>query len=161
MIHLHVMREQGDANCTPGALFVNGRAAGYTLEPRRDQSQGKPFCIPAGTYPVTLEFSNHFQECTPHVNNVPGFSEIEIHRGNSAPDTRGCLLVGETEARDWVGQSKVAFDELMKTIGILQPDGSWRLYDPEGCEILYEDPVPTVIGSDGKSYPVDDPKIPG
>lgn len=116
---LTVFRQLGTANSTPGVLEVNGIFQCYTLEPRADQSQGKPFCIPAGSYQVALEVSPKFtakyghEFVTPHVLNVPGFEAIEIHIGNYPKDTEGCLLVGETRSADMVGNSALAFESLM------------------------------------------------
>ena len=94
-------------------MSVDGEFYCYTMEPRQDQSEGKPFCIPAGSYGVDLLPSAHFQMITPHVRNVPGFTEIEIHPGNYPKDTEGCTLVGEDRGADQVYRSKPAFDRLM------------------------------------------------
>jgi len=112
-VKLTVFRQLGTANSTPGVLEINGIFQCYTLEPRADQSQGKPFCIPAGSYQVALEMSPKFGFVTPHVLNVPGFEAIEIHIGNYPRDTEGCLLVGETRSADMVGNSALAFESLM------------------------------------------------
>lgn len=100
-------------NSTVGEMSLNGVFFCYTLEPRADQSQGKPYCIPAGQYPVTLQMSARFQMITPHVMNVPGFEEIEIHPGNYPKDTEGCCLVGSTRDTDFVGNSRATFAQLM------------------------------------------------
>ena len=101
---------------TCGTLDVDGVFQCYTLEPRADQSRGKPYCIPAGNYVVTLAWSNHFQCLTPHIENVPGFTEIEIHWGNFPKDTEGCTIVGQTHTPDFVGFSKKAFLALMQKL---------------------------------------------
>ena len=49
----------------------------------------------------------------PHVLNVPGFDEIEIHPGNFPGDTEGCLLVGFTRLPDMIESSRAAFADLM------------------------------------------------
>ncbi|MGB6483274.1 MAG: DUF5675 family protein [Candidatus Acidiferrales bacterium] len=119
---LTVTRQQGTAHSTPGMLDIDGVFQCYTLEPRMDQSQGKPYAIPAGDYALLLERSPHFSAImgydflTPHVLDVPGFDYIEIHPGNKPADTLGCCLVGETRspgASDWIGNSVVAFNTLM------------------------------------------------
>lgn len=135
---LTVFRQLGTANSTPGVLEVNGIFQCYTLEPRADQSQGKPFCIPAGSYHVALEVSPKFTAkygkpfVTPHILNVPGFDYIEIHRGNDEADTHGCTLVGETRHTDWVGNSELAFDALMARLNTAQ----------DGITIDYVAPMP-------------------
>lgn len=101
---------------TCGTLDVDGVFQCYTLEPRADQSQGKPYCIPAGNYVVTLAWSSHFQCLTPHIENVPGFTEIEIHWGNFPKDTEGCTIVGQTHTPDFVGFSKNAFLALIQKL---------------------------------------------
>lgn len=98
---------------TQGSLDIDGIFFCYTLEPRKDQTFGKPFCIPLGMYPIRLLWSNHFQRITPHVMNVPGFEEVEIHMGNFPEDTEACLLVGKSRSPDFVGQSDLTFAALM------------------------------------------------
>lgn len=115
-MHLTVTRRQGTALSTPGSLDINGVFECYTLEPRRDESQGKPFAIPLGRYQVQLLFSRKFGRVTPHVMNVPGFEAIEIHYGNYPADTEGCLLVGQTRQTDFVGNSREAFGRLMEKL---------------------------------------------
>lgn len=99
---------------TVGELAVDGLHFGYTLEPpKRDY---KPHCIPLGTYDVTIRWSPKHARLIPHVENVPGFEEIEIHVGNFPKDTEGCLLVGKVKGAkpDYIGLSRVAFDDLFQ-----------------------------------------------
>lgn len=101
-------------------MDIDGVFIAYTLEPRMDKSNGKPFAIPAATYNVKLELSPHFKTITPHVLDVPGFEGIEIHWGNFPKDTEGCCLVGETrddQQPDFIGNSREAF---WKLIAILE-----------------------------------------
>ena len=49
----------------------------------------------------------------PGIFNVPGRSDIEIHPGNRAPDSRGCILVGQQIGNDVVFSSRLAFDALL------------------------------------------------
>lgn len=54
--------------------------------------------IPAGRYRLAWEWSPRFRRHLPTVLEVPGFSGIRWHAGNSYLDTEGCLCVGR-EAR--------------------------------------------------------------
>jgi hypothetical protein len=117
MSQITVIRQTCDAVSTQSTVLLDSQPFGYGLEPRMDQSQGKPYAVPEGTYRVMLAFSERFGELTPHVLGVPGFDAVEIHPGNKPADTHGCLLIGLTEAPDWVGTSRVAFEKLM---GLLQ-----------------------------------------
>lgn len=103
---------------TVGELFINGVFECFTLEDRtrvlysaKDKVYGQT-AIPAGTYKVTITDSARFQRKLPLVNNVPFFEGIRIHPGNTSKDTDGCILVGTTKAKDFVGNSRVAFDTL-------------------------------------------------
>lgn len=104
------------AESTQGSLDVDGVFFCYSLEPRRDQSQGKPYCIPCGTYPLVMQWSERFQRITPRLQDVPDFNAVEIHPGNFPSDTEGCLLVGQTRQPDFVGNSDLAFDALLSKI---------------------------------------------
>ena len=124
-----IQRTSYDNQCTQGTMSLNGAQFCYTLEPRQDQSQGKPYCIPAGRYQITLYTSPHFGFVVPLLQNVPGFEDVEIHIGNSAADTHGCTLVAESQTTDWQSNSTVAFKALMQQLQSL-PTGEeiWATY---------------------------------
>ena len=50
--------------------------------------------IPRGRYRVLKTMSQRFGKYTLHIMDVPGFSGIRIHAGNTHGDTEGCILVG-------------------------------------------------------------------
>lgn len=96
-MNLKVIRKIFNSNDTVGILYVNDKQLCYTLEDIvRPADQPKVFgktAIPAGLYNVELRFSPHFQKILPHIINVPGFSDILMHPGNTELDTEGCILV--------------------------------------------------------------------
>lgn len=103
---------------TIGELYINEKYVTDTLEdrvrPEGEKVYGKT-AIPEGTYEVKLTHSPRFKKILPEILNVPNFSGVRIHTGNSSKDTEGCILVGtwDGEKEDWVGNSRIAFDELM------------------------------------------------
>lgn len=104
MVHwLRLVREPSHALATMGALYVDGVWRYWTVEDQIREVARRPVAewkvqnataIPQGLYRVQLTFSNRFQRITPEIQNVPGFTGIRIHRGNTAADTDGCVLVG-------------------------------------------------------------------
>jgi len=60
--------------------------------------------------------SQRFGRPLPLLLNVPGFSGIRIHPGNTIADTEGCLLPGRLRAAQRVGDSRAAFDTLFQQI---------------------------------------------
>jgi hypothetical protein len=50
----------------------------------------------------------------PRLDNVPGFSGILIHPGNTALDSSGCLLVGKNTQVGKITDSKNTFAKLYK-----------------------------------------------
>jgi Family of unknown function (DUF5675) len=117
-MNITVLRDTYTDNSVTGEMSVDGVFECFTLEPRSDRSQGKPYCIPSGTYVVLLKPSPHFGCTTPHLQNVPGFDEIEIHWGDFPKDTIGCTVVGQARTEDAVWQSKLAFDALMAKLAM-------------------------------------------
>lgn len=115
-MNLLVTRKTFTEFSTMGELSIDGAFFGHTLEPpKRDF---KPCCIPLGTYDVSIRYSVKHCRLIPHVENVPGFSEIEIHVGNFPHDTEGCLLIGHSVSSvpDQILGSKVAFDCLFRLL---------------------------------------------
>jgi Family of unknown function (DUF5675) len=109
-MEIRITNRKDDGKATMGTMFVDGQYECDTLEPSSDAKYPR---IPAGRYPVEFRFSPRFQMVTPHVCNVSGREYILIHPGNKPEDTEGCLLVGESQSKDWVGSSREAFLCLM------------------------------------------------
>jgi hypothetical protein len=107
------------AKSTCGNMCLDGAFECFTLEPPYDKTQTiKPRAIPAGTYPALLVMSKRFGKQVLQLQGVPGFTAVEIHMGNDAPDTDACTLVGETHSPDWVGTSDAAFVALMQKVTV-------------------------------------------
>lgn len=109
------------SSATIGELYIDKKYIADTLEdrvrPEGEKVYGKT-AIPEGTYEVKLTYSPRFKKILPEILNVPNFSGIRIHTGNSSKDTEGCILVGtwDGEKEDWVGNSRIAFNELMSLL---------------------------------------------
>jgi hypothetical protein len=120
-VNVKVQREFLTSKSTIGRLFLLGAGGQadfqcYTLEPVQLHEDVKPRAIPSGTYELTLRNSPKHGRLIPHVENVPGFSEIEMHIGNFPRDTEGCTLVGKTREVDSIGLSHAAFDALFEKL---------------------------------------------
>jgi hypothetical protein len=101
---------------TVGQLYVNGEFEAYVLEDRyRPPPEPKvrgATCIPNGRYEVIINHSPRFNRDLPLLLNVPDFSGVRIHPGNTAADTEGCLLPGLIRHGESVLESRRAFDSL-------------------------------------------------
>jgi hypothetical protein len=104
---------------TIGKLYIDDIYQCYTLEDvvRKGPKVDGKTAIPAGTYSVIVDHSNRFNRDLPHILDVPGFTGVRIHSGNTSADTEGCILVGTTwTGGDFISNSKLAFDALFKKI---------------------------------------------
>jgi hypothetical protein len=112
-MQLMLTRDTFTDKCSIGTLTVDGTLECHTLEDvvRPVKIAGQT-AIPEGEYTVVINFSNRFQRQLPQLLDVPQFTGIRIHPGNTDKDTDGCILVGTTRGGDVVGQSRVAFDKL-------------------------------------------------
>lgn len=102
-------------NSTIGELLIDGVFECFTLEDKERPVKIKgETAIPKGTYRVIINESNRFKRLLPLLIDVPNFEGVRIHSGNSNHDTEGCILVGQTRNKNYIGQSRKAFDKLFK-----------------------------------------------
>lgn len=113
---------------TIGKLYIDGKYFCDTLEDTvRDLTKDPKIpgatAIPAGTYRVSVTYSPKFGRDLPLVENVPYFTGIRIHRGNTAADTSGCILVGENKAVGKVLNSTLYEKELTEMLSDAERSG--------------------------------------
>jgi len=106
---IEVYRMNFGANSTTGLLSIDSLNQFTTLEP----AQSSGMLMPAGTYKVCKTMSPRMGYISPELQDVPGHIGERIHVGNYPHDTHGCILIGETRAPDFIGNSQAAFDEFM------------------------------------------------
>jgi hypothetical protein len=104
-MNLTLKRQPRSDGCTLGELFINGTFFCYSLEP---DDQGPHPAIPLGRYRVIITLSQRFGRRLPLVVDVPGRMGIRFHPGNTADDTDGCILLGNSKTENAVGQSRKA-----------------------------------------------------
>jgi hypothetical protein len=118
-INLLIIRDTFTEKSTIGELFLNGERMCDTLELPWKDNQRSISCIPEGVYKVRLRLAR--ESATRDylhllVEDVPNRKWVLVHRGNSAKDSRGCILVGLGSQQDFVQNSTLAMDLLMKEI---------------------------------------------
>ena len=79
--------------------------------------------IPAGIYKVTVNLSPAKRRMLPRLLDVPGFSGILIHRGNTKSDRSGCILVGENKVKGKVINSTPYEKRLVEILTEAQEHG--------------------------------------
>ena len=131
---VEIKRDADDARSVPSKVYVNGTFECYGLEPARVNPvhTGHP-CIAAGTFTAVRNRSPHLGYITPELLDVPGRSDIRWHIANYPKDLLGCLGVGTSRAQDFVGNSKIAFESLMKLLNAAWDAG-------EEVTAIYSDP---------------------
>lgn len=110
-MNLELKRMRFKDKYTTGQLYIDGTFFCFTLEDKVREELGVPVekwkihgetAIPMGLYRVTLENSPKFGPDTMTIHDVPGFSKIRIHAGNTHVDTEGCVIVGYKIREDGV-----------------------------------------------------------
>ena len=130
---LQVVRTQFGKDATNGMLFIDGIFECYTLE---DQYQAVKVmhetCIPEGKYNIEFrktggfhaKYSERYKNAhygMLHILDVPNFTYILIHSGNTDEHTSGCLIVGETQQdldideSGFIGHSGTALKDVQKS----------------------------------------------
>lgn len=132
-MELNLRRIARQNGYTIGKLYINGKYFSDTLEDiDRGLDSSMPLdvlrrkklahmtAIPTGTYKVTMEVvSPKFSKSSfyrqfgggrvPRLLNVPAFSGVLIHCGNTAKDTDGCILIGQNTKVGMVLNSKQTY----------------------------------------------------
>ena len=136
-MEIRVERKWKKEEYTIGRLYVNGVFECNTLEDKdRGLKQNMPIdkikevkvaaitAIPTGHYKIRMDIVSpkyalkawYLTNChgakLPRIMDVPGYSGVLIHPGNTAQDTDGCILVGKNDVKGMVTNSKNTFLKL-------------------------------------------------
>jgi hypothetical protein len=115
-MELLLKRDDLSETRTLGKLYVDGAYECETLEDKqRADDERKVFgqtAIPLGRYEVKITHSPRFGCDVPLLLNVPGYEGVRVHPGNTADDTEGCLLVGQSRGADRIDASRAAYNAL-------------------------------------------------
>ena len=126
-------------NYTIGKLYIDGKYFCDTLEDKdrgltqsmneaeilkikiKDQT-----AIPTGKYKIDMNtvsprFGNSswaklYKGIVPRLVNVPGYSGVLIHPGNTASDTSGCILLGQNKVVGQVINSQITWKAFMQKV---------------------------------------------
>lgn len=117
---------------TIGKLYIDDIYFCDTLEDKnRDLNKNGKFdngeqkvyaetCIPFGTYDIKITYAPKFKRELPWLQNVPHFTGILIHRGTTAKNSAGCILVGRNTKvgmlTDSAKYEKMLVDSIKKAI---------------------------------------------
>jgi len=118
-----IIRDTKTDKSTIGKFLIDDKTLFNTLEDiEREVKVYGGTAIPAGDYFITLSWSNRFKQLMPLIYNMPDlsvqnngmrFDGVRIHWGNYAEDTEGCVLVGMSRGKNFVGNSRKAYSKLM------------------------------------------------
>lgn len=123
---IDLLRYSANNESTLGLLFIDGVFECYTLEDEyREVKVMHETRIPEGTYKISLaKWGSHherygkkfpeFHNGMLILENVPNFTGILIHMGNTDDHTSGCILLGNTAnnnkyADGFIGESEKAY----------------------------------------------------
>ena len=130
-MELNIVRIDQTENSTISKLWIDNKFMGFILEDGEHASKihGQTR-IPGGRYKIIKDYSTRFKYqfgyCW-HIIDVPGFSEIKIHKGNWITDTEGCLLpnreIGFDGSNYYGINSKSTYDPMMAMLRM--EDSHW------------------------------------
>lgn len=118
-----VIQRDGRENFTPGRMYFEGHAFCHTcededrfLEANAGRKEFGKTAIPRGKYRMITSESPRFGRILPEVLNVPGFTGIRIHGGNTAEDSHGCILVGQIKTATGVAKCAPTVTQIINSI---------------------------------------------
>ena len=140
---IKVNRFLSDADTTVSQISIDDTIECYGLEDEyREIKVMAETRIPAGTYQIDLRtdrdfhkrYSNRFpafHQGMLHIRNVPNFTNILIHCGNTDDNTSGCLLIGTTVSisikKMTIGSSVRAYTKFYKEVIQAAKDGNLEI----------------------------------
>tara|TARA_R100000426_G_scaffold85881_1_gene66382 strand:- start:7 stop:462 length:456 start_codon:yes stop_codon:yes gene_type:complete len=117
--NLLLIRDTFTDKSTIGKLYFDGEFYGHTLELPWKDNEKRVSCIPKGVYEVkkrhTEESKYKYEHL--HILDVEDRELILMHIGNYPKNSKGCILLGNTRALNFVGESRKAFYKLMYDLG--------------------------------------------
>jgi hypothetical protein len=142
-MNLILQRFSDNRDSTLGLLFKKTDTVffmSYTIEDEfRSDKVSKETRIPAGFYelkwikqdtPLTLKYRKRFNWFKYHieVTNVPNFTGVYIHVGNTDDDSAGCILVGDNADNNRLGGGSIsnsvqAYTRIYSEIGSVLDEG--------------------------------------
>jgi hypothetical protein len=97
---LYIAREsENEYFCDTLEDIDRGLSQSMSLEEIKRVKIPHETAIPTGEYKVIVNLSPAKKRMLPRLLDVPGFSGILIHRGNTKNDSSGCILVGENKVK--------------------------------------------------------------
>lgn len=124
---LKVIRENFTDEYTEGKLYIDDIFFAFTIEDKvrdlnmdgdlDDEGEGKVYgltAIPYGTYKILLVHSPKFKSLLPLLLDVKDFKGIMIHWGNTAYNSKGCILIGDSKGKGKIYNSKTAVRRLIE-----------------------------------------------
>lgn len=126
---LELKRDDEQPTRTLGELYCEGKHLGSILEDadRHLEDGGekvpKQTAIPRGRYRVVMSMSRRFGMEMPEVLDVPGFTGVRIHGGNTEADTEGCPLLGRVRREHSVSDCHEVNEKLRYTLKAAEQRG--------------------------------------
>jgi hypothetical protein len=147
-MEIQVIRKVFTERTTIGDVWIDGIFECYSLEDTT-RAPGvkvkKETAIPYGRYRLVIDFSERFQKDMPHILDVPMFTGIRVHAGNTEVDTEGCLILGLVSEADKVLYSRHAVAHFTRVLesALKKPEAVWITFKSANRENYY----PQTIGT--------------
>ena len=116
--------------------------------------------IGSGRYRVTITRSQRFERLLPLLHDVPDFTGVRIHPGNTTRDTAGCILVGtqrgdsvETGAETQILHSRDAMAQVQKRIAACIAEGDVVWLDIVTPRVTTSETFVTASMADATGFP--------
>lgn len=130
-MNIEVIRQIDGKEFTLGEMRVDGKHFGYVCEDvdrklEDYDASHKVYgqtAIPRGEYKIEVSFSTRFKKELPILIDVPYFTGIRIHGGNTADDSHGCILLGRTQTINGVRDCSERVVTLTKMISDAEDRG--------------------------------------